>query len=143
MSDIAERNVEQLIALTEKITSMMAADAADFEARRPLKAAERVAATADLANLYRHESARVKAEPELIVGASPAARLRLKQASEAFEAVLARHARAIEAARTVTEGVVRAIAEEVARTRSSGSGYGPGAQAAAAQATAITLNRRA
>jgi hypothetical protein len=143
MSANAERNVEQLIALTEKITAMMAADAADFEARRPLRAAERVAATAELANLYRHESARVKAEPELIASASPAARQRLKQASEAFEAVLARHARAIEAARTVTEGVVRAIAEEVARTRSAGTGYGPGAQAAAAQATAITLNRRA
>ena len=143
MSTNAERNVEQLIALTEKITAMMAADAADFEARRPLKAAERVAATAELANLYRHESTRVKAEPELIAQASAASRQKLKQASEAFEAVLARHARAIDAARTVTEGVVRAIAEEVARTRSAGTGYGPGAQAAAAQATAITLNRRA
>ena len=136
MTDHAERNVAQLILLTERLTAQMAADATDFEARRPLKAAERVAATAELANLYRHESARVKAEPALIAGASPAARLKLRQASEAFEAVLARHARAIEAAKTVTEGVVRAIAEEVARTRSSGSGYGPGARTEAAQATA-------
>ncbi len=143
MTDHAERNVEQLIALTEKITALMAADAADFEARRPLAAAQRVTATAELANLYRHESARVKAEPELIAGASPEARRKLKLASEAFEAVLARHARAIEAAKTVTEGVVRAIAEEVARTRSAGTGYGPGAQVQAVQATAITLNRRA
>ena len=143
MSEHAERNVEQLIALTERITAQMAADAADFEARRPLAAAQRVAATAELANLYRHESTRVKAEPALIAGASEASRKRLRQASEAFEAVLARHARALEAAKTVTEGVVRAIAEEVARTRSAGTGYGPGAQAQAAQATAITLNRRA
>lgn len=143
MTDNAERNVRQLIQLTERITVQLAADAADFEARRPLKAAERTAATAELANLYRHESARVKAEPQLIAGASEASRKALRQASEAFEAVLARHARALEAAKTVTEGVVRAIAEEVARTRSSGAGYGPGAQAATAQATAITLNRRA
>jgi hypothetical protein len=43
----------------------------------------------------------------------------------------------------VTEGVVRAIGEEVARTRSSGAGYGPGAEAQSGLATAITLNRRA
>ena len=143
MSEHAERNVEQLIALTERITARMAADAADFEARRPLAAAERIGATAELANLYRHESARVKAEPELIAGASEVSRRKLKQASEAFEAVLARHARALEAAKTVTEGIVRAIAEEVARTRSAGTGYGPGAQTRPGQATAITLNRRA
>ena len=143
MTDQAERNVEHLVALTEQLTAKMAADATDFEARRPLAAAARVQATADLANLYRHESARVKAEPSLIVGASEGARRRLRQATEAFEAVLARHARAIEAAKTVTEGVVRAIAEEVARSRSAGAGYGPGAQSQAAHATAITLNRRA
>ena len=143
MNANADRNIEQLIALTERITARIEADAVDFEARRPLNAASRVAATAELANFYRHESARVKAEPGLIAGASEASRQRLRQASEVFEAVLARQARAIEAAKTVTEGVVRAIAEEVARTRSSGTGYGPGAQAAAAQATAITLNRRA
>ena len=50
------------------------------------------------------------------------------RATEAFEAVLARHGRALEAAKTVTEGLVRAIAEEVARSRSAGTGYGPGAQ---------------
>jgi hypothetical protein len=143
MTDHAERNVEQLIVLTERMTAQMAADTADFEARRPLLAAGRMAATAELANVYRHESTRVKSDPSLIAGASQTARLRLRRATEAFEAVLARHSRALEAAKTVTEGVVRAIAEEVARNRSTGSGYGPGAQAQAGQATAITLNRRA
>jgi hypothetical protein len=143
MTEHAERNAAQLVTLTEAVTTRMAADAADFEARRPILAAERMAATAELANLYRHESARVKADPSLIAGASEATRARLKQATVHFEAVLSRHARALEAARTVTEGVVRAIAEEVARTRSSGAGYGPEAQAQAGKATAITLNRRA
>ena len=68
------------------------------------------------------------------------------QATEAFDAVLARQGRAIEAAKTVTEGLVRAIAEEVAATREQRHGYGPGAlppASSATAATAITLNRRA
>ena len=49
----------------------------------------------------------------------------------------------LEAAKTVTEGLVRAIAEEVASKRASGAGYGPGATATAADTRAITLNQRA
>ncbi|HEY9217176.1 MAG TPA: flagellar basal body protein, partial [Phenylobacterium sp.] len=66
------------------------------------------------------------------------------RATEAFDAVLARHGRALEAAKTVTEGLVRAIAEEVAGQRTSASAYGPGAaQSNKSAATAITLNQRA
>jgi hypothetical protein len=56
---------------------------------------------------------------------------------------VARQARALNAAKTVTEGLVHAIAQEVAAQRSSGAGYGPGAQAHAGDARAITLNRSA
>ena len=42
------------------------------------------------------------------------------------------------------EGLVRAIAEEVASQRHKGSTYGPGAlQSPVGAATAITLNKRA
>jgi predicted RNA-binding protein YlqC (UPF0109 family) len=69
---------------------------------------------------------------------------RLTRATEAFDAVLARQGRAIEAARTITEGLVRCIAEEVASQRQQASVYGAsGQQSAAAAATAITLNKRA
>ena len=57
--------------------------------------------------------------------------------------MLARHGRAIAAAKTVTEGLVQAIAEEVAATRSARSPYGADAKAPRADATAITLSKRA
>ena len=60
----------------------------------------------------------------LVSGASPEQRTALRRATEAFDAVLARQGRAIEAARTVTEGLVRAIADEVAAQRSENTGYG-------------------
>lgn len=77
----------------------LAEDARAFEARRPGEAAARMDETARLANLYRHESARIKADPSLISGCADATHLRLLRATEAFDAVLARHARALTAAR--------------------------------------------
>jgi hypothetical protein len=141
--DLTER-VEQLLILTERLTALVAEQALAFETRRPQDAVVHVEETGRLANLYRHESARIRGNPALIAGADLAQRLRLRQATEAFDAVLARQARAVGAVKTVTEGLVRAIAEEVASQRHKGSTYGAaGVQSPTAAATAITLNKRA
>ena len=138
-----EDRVAQLIALTQNLTERLAREAAAFEARRPQDAAPGAEEIARLANVYRHETIRIKQDPSMIAGASKAARERLILATGAFEAVLARHGRALLAAKTVTEGLVQAIAEEVAATRSARSPYGANAKAPSADATAITLNKRA
>lgn len=141
--DAADR-VDQLIILTERLTALLAEECRAFEARRPQDAAPHIEETQRLANLYRHESARVRADPRLVASAPAPQRLRLIKATEAFDSVLARHGRALEAAKTVTEGLVRAIAEEVAGQRTSTSAYGPGAaQKPSGAAVAITLNKRA
>lgn len=141
----ADDRVEQLIILTERLTDLIARQSSAFEARRPHEAAQHVEEVAKLANLYRHESARVRANVALVAAATLARRQRLIRATEAFDAVLARQGRAVTAAKTVTEGLVRAIAEEVAVQRPTASGYGPGSQGAAYRqnGTAITLNQRA
>jgi hypothetical protein len=118
--------VEQLIILTERLTDLIARQSAAFEARRPHEAAQYVDEVAKLANLYRHESTRVRGNVALVSGASLQRRQRLVRATEAFDAVLARQGRAVTAAKTVTEGLVRAIAQ-----RPTASGYGPGAHGAA------------
>lgn len=142
-TDAADR-VEQLIVLTERLTELVALDAQAFEQRRPQDAGQNLEETSKLANIYRHESARVRANPGLVSGAPLEQRTRLIRATEAFDAVLARQGRALEAAKTVSEGLVRAIAEEVASQRQSGTGYGRGGAAAPQpSATAITLNKRA
>ena len=142
-NDAADR-VEQLIILTERLTELITGQTEAFEDRRPQDAAGLLEETSRLANLYRHESARVRADPRLVEGAPQAARARLIEATEAFDAILARQGRAIEAARTVTEGLVKCIADEVAAQRSKAVVYGAGGvQTTTAVATAITLNRRA
>jgi hypothetical protein len=141
---MTDQNVQNLIVLTEQLTERMRQDAEAFEARRPHEAAARVEETQRLANLYRFESDKVRQNPALVSGASLQLRQRLARASQLFETALARHGRAVYAMKSITEGVVKAIAEEVARTRAATAGYGPGARLATPSgAIAIALNRRA
>ncbi len=139
----ATDRVEQLIILTERLTELVAGQAQAFEQHRPKEAANLLEETARLANLYRHESGRVRADPSLVEGAPAELRAQLMRAIEAFDAVLARQGRAVEAARFVTEGLVRCIAEEVANQRAQTTPYGATGATGASAATAITLNQRA
>ena len=142
--DTAQR-VDELIALTDRLTGLIAEQSRCFEVRRPQDAAVFLEEIGRLANVYRHESAKIRGNPAVLQALSPTRRQRLYRVTEAFDAVLARQARAVTAAKFVTEGLVRAIAEEVAAQRQQGGTYGASGatQAAPAAATAITLNQRA
>jgi hypothetical protein len=142
-ADGAAQRMEQLIVLTERLTALIAEQLRAFETHRPQDAAINADETARLANLYRHESLKVKADPSLLSGAPVELRDKLIAATRAFDAVLARHGRAVEAAKTITEGLIRAIAEEVSKQRNAVASYGPKAQQAPRPATAVALNRRA
>ena len=137
-ADDAADRVDQLITLTERLTGLMQADLTELEARRPSLA--RAEELGRLANVYRHESARVRRDPALIAGAPAPDRARLRIATERFDATLARHLRAVEAARTISEGLVRAIAEEMVRSRPAASGYGP--RPSKADSPALAYNRQ-
>ena len=137
--------LEQLIVLTERLTGLIADQAQAFEARRPQDAALNMEETSRLANVYRREAEQMRANPALFSDAPIKLRYRLIQATEAFDAVIARQGRAIHAAKTITEGLVQAIAHEVANQRTSNAAYGPtGAKPVVpGAATAVTLNRKA
>ncbi len=140
----ASLRVTQLADLTERLTDLIALEAQAFEQRRPQAAAAQIAETSRLANIYRHETARIRGNPGLLSASRVEDRLRLIRATEAFDAVLARQGRALEAAKAVTEGLVQAIANEVAQQRTRGVSYGPGARVhSMGIATSITLNQSA
>ena len=134
--------VEGMIEITERLTDLLADQARAFERHRPQDAAATMSKVAQLTGLYRAGSARMQALPAAAMASPLASRQRLIRATEAFEAVLERQTRAIAASKTVTEGLVRAIAEAIAARRASNAGYGPGV-ARRVPATAITLDRKA
>lgn len=139
----ASARVRQLTDLTKRLTARLSEESKAFEARRPHDAAATLAETQDLANVYRRESAQLKAHPASIAAAPAADRAALIRATEAFEAVLSGHARAVEAARIVSEGLVRTIAAEVAGQRGSPSAYGATGHATAGDGRAVAFNRQA
>lgn len=139
----ARARVRQLTDLTTRLTARLVEESKAFESRRPQDAADTLAETQQLANVYRRESAQVKADPSVLSAAPAADRMALVKATEAFEAVLSRHARSVEAARIVSEGLVRTIVAEVASQRGSPSAYGASGQANAGDGRAVAFNRTA
>jgi hypothetical protein len=138
-----EAALAAMLDITERLTGLLSDQARAFEQHRPQDAAEQVADVSRLASLYRAGAESLRAQPALLKDLDPELRRKLLRATEAFEAVLDRQGRALAASKTVTEGVVKAIADEIAARRNVGQAYGPGATRRAPVATAITLNRRA
>jgi hypothetical protein len=139
----ATARVRQLTDLTTRLTTSLSEESRAFEARRPQDVAASLAATQDLANTYRRESAQLKANPASVSAAPAADRMALIRATEAFEAVLSHHAVAVEAARIVSEGLVQTIAAEVAGQRGNPSAYGATGKATAGDNRAVAFNRNA
>ena len=145
MSDkeLAQARVRQLIVLTRRLTDRLAAETQAFTERRPQDVAAGLVETQEMANLYRRDSAHVKANPSLLSGAPLEDRKTLIEATRAFNAVLTRHGRAVDAARQISEGLVRAIAEEVTAARTPASAYAADGRAAQGDGRAVAFNRTA
>lgn len=131
MTELAARNgaerADALLRLTTRLTDLIDSETAMFQRRRPQDAVALQDEKTKLANIYRSEVARAKAEPSRFAGTPANVKTALRQATEAFQAALAENARAVTAMKIITEGVVRAIAEEAVRQRNTGNGYGPAA----------------
>ena len=84
-SMLADGRIDELIALTERLTALIAEQAQAFEARRPQDAARDMEETSRLANIYRREAQTLRAQPALVGAASRQDRQRLIRATEAFD----------------------------------------------------------
>lgn len=140
---IGSAEIRRLIRLTEMLSERLKAETAAFAARRPQDVTASLVETQELANQYRRESAQLKANRAMLTAAPASERMALIRVTETFEATLATHGRAVDAARTISEGLVRTIAHEISAARAVGTGYGATGQAALGDGRAITFNRTA
>ncbi len=142
-AEMASLRVQKLLNLTQGLTDRLHNEMELIKAHRAAEMAQGMAETAELANQYRRESAQIKANPAIIAEASLEEKKALIAATEAFDEILARHSEAVEAARHISEGLVRSIASEVAGARAMGTGYGASGQASQGDSRAVALNRMA
>ncbi len=119
----AATRVKTLIALTEELTAVIARENELLEARRPKEISALQPDKARLAAAYAQSIRHIAADRSSVAGAGDGLIATLRELTKTFEA-RAHHQRAlIEGARVASESVLRAIADEAARTGEPG--YGP------------------
>ncbi|MDG1416650.1 MAG: flagellar basal-body protein FlbY [Maricaulis sp.] len=148
MNELAAANgaerTQALLNLTTRLTDLIVRETRMFQAHRPQDALSLQAEKSELAALYRSEVSRAGREPSRFSGASQTIKLSLRKATELFHSALTENGHAVGAAKQVTEGVVKAIADEAVRQRTAGGGYGPGAgQPAGNTGFALAINQTA
>jgi hypothetical protein len=149
MTELAAANgaerTQALLKLTQRLTALIEEETRLFKARRPHEAVELQTEKSELANIYRAEVARARQEPGRFSGAPEQAKALLREATKTFHTALDENGQVVNAMKRVTEGVVKAIADEAARQRTAGSSYGPGAARPTSQPNgfALAVNRTA
>lgn len=141
--EMASLQVQKLINLTAELSDRLNAELELVRNHKASEMAHGMAHTAELANEYRRESARLKSNPGMIANAPIELKKALVEATEKFDETLAQHSEAVEAARRISEGLVRTIASEVASNRALGTGYGASGHAASGDGRAVALDRKA
>lgn len=131
MSELAAstptERAEELIRLTGRLTQLLEQETALFEARKPHEAVSLQSEKTKLATLYRAETQRASKDRSRLAGLDPVLKARLTDSTIAFEDALRRNGAAVEALKQLTEGLVKALADEAARQKTAGAGYGPNA----------------
>ena len=133
---------EELIALTGKLAAQTEQDVQTLTNKRPSALAQHDHDRSTLLLLYGKASAEFK-NAAALAQLPPAAKQRLKAATERLHKGLKDQNRVLARFRHVTEGLIKSIADTVA-ARSTPSAYaksGAFAKPAAGHATAMTLNQ--
>jgi hypothetical protein len=143
LADDATDRAEQVLSLTYRLTELLALEHEALAAGNPLTPPAQSEEFQRLANAYRAEMRRIRDDPSLLAPAPLGLRQSLQTATAALQALLDDHVRALTAARSLTEGLLSAIADEVKRTAASGSTYGAQGGYARHDPTSLALDKRA
>lgn len=134
----ATTRVKTLIALTEELTTIIVRENELLEARRPGEISALQPDKARLAAAYAQSIRHVAADRSSVAGAGDGLIDKLREITKTFEA-RAQHQRALlDGARSVSESVLKAVAEEAGKTNAPGYG-----QPRAANAAPLVLDSKA
>ena len=135
---------EQLLSLTERLTMLILKETEALNERRLNASSTDWQEKETLAHAYRVELARISKDPSLMEGITPEVKTQLQTATKAFHELLDQHAVALGAMKTLSEGLVQTVAEEVRRVKAGPQGYGAAGQVSnAATPSGIAVNAKA
>lgn len=123
MTTPAEK-ISAIIAMTDRLGEIVAAENELLAARRSSEIGAHRDEKARLSEAYEREMADLKANRSWLAASADEDIARLKASNRSFHAILAKHRRAVLAAKTVTERMLRAIGEEIAKRQRPLNSYG-------------------
>jgi hypothetical protein len=133
-----EPRMERMIILAERLIAALEGDIAALKAGTPLQMKTIDPEVQRLSALYAREA------QGLDVGAAQGARFeltaKLKATTARFRDVLALHMRMLTRVKNASEGIIRAVAEEVDRKNAHGRPYAPGVASTPRPASAMVYN---
>ena len=115
--------IERLITLAEKLVMALESDIAELKNGRTATLRTNDPEIQKLTALYTREAQGF--DPRIAQSAPPTLRQRFMAVTAKFREVLQMHARMIARVKNASEGIVRAIADEVERTNAPMRTYGP------------------
>jgi hypothetical protein len=139
--DRAKDRVVALIAITEELTEIFERENALLKDRRPSAISPLQNDKARLAAAYAQSIREIARDRQTVAGAPSPLMERLKEITQAFEGSAREQRALLEAARTASEGVTKAVAAEAANAARPAT-YG-GAREATPASTPIAVNRNA
>lgn len=137
--------IDVLIDLTRKLSAMVEDEIGMIKRRTPHRLAENEDERSRLALLYAREMQSLRAEPVDVRAVTRERIERLKDETASFNGALDRHRRLIARMRRVTEGIIKAVADEAANQRAPKTGYtrpGTAPVAYARGAAPLAVNRK-
>jgi len=138
MSVESEAKIKRVIALSDRLTEALKADIAALESGRTRDMKIVDPDVQQLSILYGREAATLNAAA---AKAAPAElRTKLTTATQRFHETLGRHARVLARVRNASEGMIRAVADEVVRRRTAARPYARMASATPRSAGAMLYN---
>lgn len=140
--DLDDR-LDQLIGLTRRLTDLMVAETSALRERELDASSRDWAEKEKLAHTYRMEMMDLSKNGDELLKAPPELRKTLFETTRRFQEVLAEHDKALTAMRKVSEGLVEAIAREVANETSGPRGYGAQGKQSGLRASGIAVNAKA
>jgi len=115
--------IERLIALAEKLVMALENDIAELKSGRTTALRTNDPEIQKLTALYTREAQGF--DPRIAQSAPPTLRQRFMAVTAKFREVLQMHARMIARVKNASEGIIRAIADEVERANAPTRTYGP------------------
>jgi hypothetical protein len=123
VSDTPTARVERLVIIIDRLADALSADVAALEKGRPRELRTLDPSIQQLTAMYTREAASVT--PSVARSVSPDLRKKLSASIKRMNDLLKQHQRMLTRIRSASEGLIRAVAEEVERRRNFQRNYAP------------------